>query len=201
MRTSIAERMKKLLTFGVTVNIVAAFFAYSGAGGSPISRSSSPSSGATTIAGTVVDGGAVGVVRQPGRLSSSTSRSLAGRPGELQVCVADTAVCLEIGQSGTFELSGDFVGDVGLHITGPGQDVNVMVDNVQFGETVIVTVSLTGDRGHLVADSRRGGICEHESPTAHLNDEGGRLIEVDETPSALTLTMTTDGICPVAGAD
>ncbi len=68
-----------------------------------------------------------------------------------------TDVCVGVGESGTFELNGDLAGDVELHITGRGQDVHVTVNDVQAGETVVVSISLNGDHGSLQVESRRGG--------------------------------------------
>ena len=63
------------------------------------------------------------------------------------------------GESGTFELNGDFLGDVALRFTGLGQNVRVTVNNVQAGQTIIVSVSLNGNQGSLQVESRPGRGC------------------------------------------
>ena len=66
-------------------------------------------------------------------------------------------MCVVADASGHFVLVGDFVGDLQLRFSSDGHDVVVTVHDVQLGQTITVTVSLTGPSGTLQVESREGG--------------------------------------------
>ena len=79
-------------------------------------------------------------------------------------------------------MNGDLAGDVELHITGRGQDVHVTVNDVQAGETVVVSISLNGDHGSLQVESRRGGSSDPLVAVCHVTGNGDyQLLEIDES--------------------
>ena len=182
MNRSINKLMKRTTLIGVSLCMAIGLAACSGGNGSPASPSAFPSagattSGATTISGTAVAGG--GTTGQSTGLSTPTFGALDSHSG-LRVCVVGTNICVEVGPSGTFELSGDFVGDVELHITGPGHDVFVTVTNVQSGQTIIVSITLNGDVGSLQVESRQEGAAGPKVELCHVTGNGShQLIEVD----------------------
>ncbi len=174
--------MNRAASIGVSVLVAVTLAACSGDGGSPTSPSAFPSSGATTISGTAVAGGGTTVSGQRGRLSTPTFGALDSHPSGLRVCVVGTGICVEVSEPGSFELSGDLTGDDELHFTGPDQDVRVTVNDVQTGETIIVSVSLHGNSGSLQVESRHHGHSEHKVEVRHVTGNGSyHLIEVDES--------------------
>lgn len=96
-----------------------------------------------------------------------------------------TDACATADGSGRFELSGDFSGDIQLSFSGAGQDVVVTLHDVQPGQTITVTVALSGTTGTLDVESREGGDSARgpKVTLCHLEGNGGyHPIEVD--PSA-----------------
>jgi hypothetical protein len=73
------------------------------------------------------------------------------------MCVSGTTTCAEIGASGTFELKGDFTGNITLQfLDSQGSNITLTISNVQSGETIVVTVELNGTTGILNIESRDG---------------------------------------------
>lgn len=179
MTAAIITKVKKATLLGISVSVAIGLAACSGDGSSPTSPSASLSGGTTTISGTALtEGGAA--TGQRTSLSPRTFTSLAN-PSDLQVCVAETNVCVGVGESGTFELNGNLEGDVELHITGRGQDVHVTVNDVLAGETIVVSISLNGDHGSLEVESRRGGASDLVE-VCHVRGNGDyQLLEVNES--------------------
>ena len=107
--------------------------------------------------------------------------------------------------SGRFEISGDFVGDVQLSFTGAGHNVVVTVQDVQPGQTITVTVSLSGDTGTVDVESRQDGdaVGDSKVPVCHLEGNGTyHLIEI--SPSAVQAHLDHDDLLPgdpVPGTD
>lgn len=125
-----------------------------GSRSSPVAPSGSSASqtfvsGAGSAGGTTIRGSVAGSARLQAnrgmRLNSSSS---------LQVCVATTTNCDDVDDSGNFELTGNFSGDVQLVFTGLTEVVNLTIPNVQPGETVIVTVELNGRSSTVKIESR-----------------------------------------------
>ena len=171
--------MHRAMSIGVIVSMATGLVACSGDSGSPTSPSAFPSGGATTISGTAVPEGGTTVSGQRTGLSTPTFGALDSHPSGLRVCVVGADICVEVGESGTFELNGDFVGDVELHFTGPGQDVRVTVTDVRSGRTIIVSVSLNGDTGSLDVESRQGGAPGPKVEICHVTgNDSYHLIEV-----------------------
>lgn len=125
-----------------------------GDSGSPASPSALPSAGSSTINGTALVAGATSAAAQLGAQSVSAQANI--RDG-IRVCVVGTDVCADVDGAGTFVLNGDFSADVELQFDGRGQNVRVMVVDVQPGETVTVRVELNGNRGTLEVESRDRG--------------------------------------------
>lgn len=121
--------------------------------------------------------------------------------------------------SGRFELSGDFSGDIQLSFSGAGQDVVVTLHDVQPGQTITVTVALSGNTGTLDVESREGGdsasgpkrsLCHLEgnwsyhrievSPSA----EDAHLLHGDGYPEMMlpgSTFLMFDADCAVLGPD
>jgi hypothetical protein len=124
--------------------------------GSPIVPSldgGQPGGNTTRILGTahvpVASSNARGAVAGASLASARGSNSLV-------VCVDGATVCSGIDGLGKFELNGPFSGDIGLRFNGPGSDVLLTVPNVQAGETVTITVALSGQGSTLDVESRVG---------------------------------------------
>ena len=142
--------MHKTTSLGVSLLMAGGFLACSGSSNSPVSPSAFPSGGgATTITGTARPTSAAPL--------SFGSLATAGSDSTMEVCVVGADVCTVADASGRFEVVGDFIGDIQLRFSGPGQDVVVTVYDVQPGQTITVTVSLNGQSGTLQVDSRDGG--------------------------------------------
>jgi len=177
--------MRRIACFQVSFLVAATLTACSG--GSPSSPSDFSSSRAT-ISGTAVVGSGAGVSGQRSGLTASTSGALASVPAGLRVCVEGTEICVDVTDSGTFQVSGDLVGDVELHFVGPGQNVVLIVHDVQAGQTIVVSVSLNGTHGSLQEESRLNGASGSRVEMCHVTGNGSyHLIEVDESARAAHL--------------
>ena len=168
--------MHRMATLGLSLLVAGGVVACSGGSSSPVSPSARQSGG-TTISGTALTPGAV--APSLGRLATDGSETL-------RVCVVGSGVCVDVDGAGGFELSGDFAGDVQLQFSGSGHDVVVTVHNVQPGQTITVTVTLSGDTGTLQVESREDGTTSDNADggakilLCHLEGNGSyHLIEVD----------------------
>ena len=163
--------MRKTASVGLSLLVVIGFVACSGSANSPTSPSALPFGGATTITGTAQTTGTAAL--SFGQLAHTDS------DGPLEVCVVGTDVCAVVDASGHFELVGNFVGDIQLQFSS-GADHNVMVTvhDVQLGQTITVTVSLNGESGTVVVESREGGASAEDADDTervrlcHLEGDG-----------------------------
>jgi hypothetical protein len=146
------------LGFGLLMVVAAA--ACSGSG-SPVA----PSVGNGAGVGSMIRGTANLGPQGAAAAGAVSSGSLAtDAPGTVQVCVNGTDVCGDVEGAGSFELSGDFSGDVGLRFTSSDEDVTLMVPDVVLGETVIVTVELAGANSTIHIDSRLAPSSSADDP-------------------------------------
>lgn len=131
----------------------------------------SSSGSATTIHGTTV------VAGQPG----SGGRLAAGPSDFLKVCVKGTNRCADVKADGTFELSGDFDGDVTLLFTSAQGTITLKIDDVRPGETVVVTVTINGASATLTVNSREGGSEIDDDESADDDESEDDASEDDES--------------------
>ena len=96
------------------------------------------------------------------------------------MCVVGTDICADVDDSGNFELSGDFSGDISLHFIGLDQDLTLTIHDVKPGETVTVTVELDGASSTIRIESREAG---DDSPDDPSDDPSEDDVSEDEEVS------------------
>ncbi len=154
------------------------------------SSSSSPTSpsavSGANLSGSVVAPGSGGGSTNAGTLSGpGTNGSI---PAGLTVSVVGTTISAPVDPSGQFSLRGVPAGNADLRFTAPGVMATVTVLGLQAGQTVTISVSLSGSTAALESDCRSGAGQEQLE---------GRIESLPPTTAALTfvaagMTVTTD---------
>src|SRR5512137_1108506 len=129
-----------LIAAGLTVATVACGGGSSSVSGPDTPAAAIPPAAGATIAGTVQSGGAAS-----GDVGAS---SVSG----LRVSVSGTALQTTTDGSGRFTLSGVPSGHVELHFEGSGVDARLGIDGLQSGQTLNVTVRVSGSSASKVDD-------------------------------------------------
>jgi hypothetical protein len=191
--------MRKALALGVlSLALASAACGGKGSTASPASPSQmvpagvppSPMSGATvggTVAATSPSGAALG----PSALSG------------MSVQVVGTSVTSSVSSAGEFSLRDVPPGDVNLKVSGAGADAVVGVAGVQAGQTIQISIVVSGSIGRLEFDSRGGasgkqeleGLIESKAPPDMLMVHGQAVKVVAGT------TVIRKGDTPMTYAD
>ena len=142
-----------------TLLVVSAGTAVACSGGSFVGPSSAGSG--TTIKGTTIVAGSPG---SGGALAASA-------PADLKVCLKGTTKCADVNADGTFELTGEFDGDVTLQFISAQGTVTLTIEDVRPGETIVVTVTINGTTGTLKIESREDADSDDESGDNESDDD------------------------------
>lgn len=142
--------MRRLLTVISAAALLVASTACSG------NNPSSPSpTGGIVINGSIVTGsgsagsGSTASVAPDPRRSDSI-------PGGLTITVVGTNITVQVNADGTFTINGVPAGSIDLRLNGPGLQAVVSLLELQFGQTVTITITVNGSTAELDTDHRRG---------------------------------------------
>ena len=118
------------------------------------SRSPNPVSPTTDLGGTTGSGGitVVGSIRAAIAAPAVTSAS-----DPMTVTVVGTSISATVGQTGQFTLQGVPPGDVQLKFSGAGANAIVTLSQLQNGQTVTITVTVSGTNAAVEHEERSGG--------------------------------------------
>jgi hypothetical protein len=168
-----------LLAAGLSVATVACGGGSSSVTGPDTPAAAVPPAAGATIAGTVQSGAA----SSPEIGASSVSG--------LRVSVSGTALQTTTDGSGRFTLSGVPSGRVELRFEGPGVDARLELDGVQSGQTVTVTVRVTGSSASKIEDGSEVVLrAKVDSVGSSSLVVGGRTVRVDASTRLLDRSNT-----------
>lgn len=145
-------------------------------------------SGGATIVGTVNPGATAG--------SRGEVRAMAGSSG-ITVTVVQTGQSTQTDSSGRFVLTNVPAGDVTLHFTGSGVDAELQISGLQAGQTLTITVHVSGNHADM-DDNSSPAHSSCFSPGAKAEVEGritgkaASSITVDQEGKGDFLCMVTD---------
>jgi hypothetical protein len=141
------QRPRLYVPFGLVLASAVLAAACSGGMTSPLG----PTTNTPTVAG-----GTTTIKGRTAAMGSTSAVRPSASPATIQVCVSGTSTCANVDGAGNFTITGDFSGDVQLQFVGPQGTVNLVVPDVQPGETVVVTVELNGGTSAIRVESRTG---------------------------------------------
>lgn len=134
--------------FGLVLASAVLAAACSGGLASPLG----PTTGTPAVAG-----GTTTIKGRTAAMGSTSAVRPSASPATIQVCVSGTSTCAGVDGAGNFTITGNFSGNVQLQFVGPQGTVSLVVPDVQPGETVVVTVELSGGTSAIRVESRTGG--------------------------------------------
>jgi hypothetical protein len=157
-----------LLAAGLTAATVAC-----GGGSSPITGPDAPAAAVPPAAGATI----AGTVQAGGSASGDVGASSVSG---LRVSVSGTTLQTTTDGSGRFTLSGVPSGRVELRFEGPGIDARLALDGVQAGQTLAVTVRVSGSSASKIDDGSEVELrAKVDSVGASSLVVGGRTVRVD----------------------
>lgn len=157
-----------LLAAGLTTATVAC-----GGGSSPVTGPDAPAAAVPPAAGATI----AGTVQTGGFASGGVGASSVSG---LRVSVPGTALETTTDGSGRFTLSGVPAGRVELRFEGPGIDARLALDGVQAGQTLAVTVRVSGSSASKIDDGSEVELrAKVDSVGASSLVVGGRTVRVD----------------------